>query len=54
MLPMFMILLGLQTQSLFMILKDPHLALIYIFYKPDVNVENWKRLQNDSVGLMDF
>ena len=27
---------------------------LHFFYKPDVNVENWKRLQNDSVGLMDF
>ena len=27
---------------------------LHFFYKPDVNVENWKKLQDDSVGLMDY
>ena len=27
---------------------------LHFFYKPDVNVENWKKLQEDSVGLMDY
>ena len=27
---------------------------LHFFYKPDVNVENWKKLQGDSVGLMDY
>jgi len=27
---------------------------LHFFYKPDVNIENWKKLQDDSVGLMDY
>ena len=27
---------------------------LHFFYKPDVNVENWKKLQDDSVGLMNY
>ena len=27
---------------------------LHFFYKPDVNVEDWKKLQEDSVGLMDY
>ena len=27
---------------------------LHFFYKPDVNIENWKKLQGDSVGLMDY
>ena len=27
---------------------------LHFFYKPDVNIANWKKLQDDSVGLMDY
>ena len=27
---------------------------LHFFYKPDVNIENWKKLQDDSVGLMNY
>lgn len=27
---------------------------LHFFYKPGVNVEDWKKLQEDSVGLMDY
>ena len=52
---MFMILLGLQTQTIYMILKNTESGVdLHFFYKPTVNVDDWKKLQDDSVKLMKY